>query len=277
MGEPDRENRLGAGELRARLDAREDHVRELYDELAQARLVADEASAAREAREARVEELEDERDNLAERVREMEGEGRWRLRRRGQHERRLERLEREVGRLEGEVERRDQMLRRSDEGLREARSEAKNNLRRGEETREELRRRLEERDEEVSELRGTIDALEGQLDEEYEARRSLAGAQNRLRAGIEVFNGSEQLRVVNSISKSFGRPEVLAALEDGQEPPVALTFVWRDMTWQTYHANPGLEVEEPRVYLHGSGDDLPEGYGSPNAHIEPGGRVSLGL
>lgn len=253
------EDGLDALELRTRLEAREDHVRELHDELARARLAADEAAAAREAQETRAGELEAERDALVERLRGLEGEGRQRWRRREKHERRSDRMEREISRLEGEVE-------RGKAALEEARRDAR-----------ELRKTLEERDPEVSQLRATVEALEEQLEEEYEARRSLANPQNRLRAGIEVFNDSEKLRVVNSISKSFGRPEVFAALEDGEEPPVSLTFAWRDMTWQTYHANPGLEVEEPRVYLHGSGDDMPEDYGSPNASIGPDGRVRLGF
>lgn len=259
MGEPNGENGLDVAEMRAKFEAREDHVRELYEELARARLAADEAAAARDARETRAGELEAEREALAERLRGLEGEGRQRWRRREKHERRSDRMEREISRLEGEVE-------RGNRALEEARREARD-----------LRRRLEERDPEISQLRVTVEALEEQLEEEYAARRSLADPQNRLRAGIEVFNDSEKLRVVNSISKSFGRPDVFAALEEGEEPPVVLTFAWRDMTWQTYHANPGLEVEEPRVYLHGSGDDMPEDYGPPNASIGPNGRVGLGF
>lgn len=261
MQEPEsgRENGVDLVEMRARLDAREDHVRALHDELARARLAADEAVAARKAQETRAGELEAERDALAERLRGLEGEGRQRWRRREKHERRSERMEREIARLEGELE-------RGKAALEESRREARD-----------LRKRLEERDPEISRLRATVEALEEQLEEEYEARRSLANPQNRLRAGIEVFNDSEQLRVVHSISKSFGRPEVFASLEDGEEPPVSLTFAWRDMTWQTYHANPGLEVEEPRVYLHGSGDDMPEDHGPPNASIGSDGWVRLGF
>jgi hypothetical protein len=71
---------------------------------------------------------------------------------------------------------------------------------------------------------------------------------------------------------------VHVALEDGEEPAVILTFTWQGVSWQAYSANPGLAVEEPRVYLHSIGEDL-SGVDRkpPNARIGPGGRVLLGL
>jgi len=71
---------------------------------------------------------------------------------------------------------------------------------------------------------------------------------------------------------------VHVALEDGDEPPFILTFTWEDVTWRAYASNPGLAVDEPRVYQTGAGE-LPSGVGRepPNAHIGPAGRVILGL
>jgi ribonucrease Y len=67
-------------------------------------------------------------------------------------------------------------------------------------------------------------------------------------------------------------------LAEGQEPPVLLTFTWQGVTRQTYAANPGLAVEDPRVYLESAGEDL-SGVDRlpPNARVGPGGRVLLGL
>jgi ribonuclease Y len=68
------------------------------------------------------------------------------------------------------------------------------------------------------------------------------------------------------------------ALDRGEEPAVLLTFTWQGYTWQTYAADPGLAVEEPRVYLKDAGEDL-SGVNRqlPNARVGPGGRVVLGL
>ena len=67
-------------------------------------------------------------------------------------------------------------------------------------------------------------------------------------------------------------------LDKGEEPPVLLTFTWQGVTRQTYAANPGLAVEEPRVYLKDAGEDLSGVERQPpNARVGPGGRVLLGL
>ena len=76
----------------------------------------------------------------------------------------------------------------------------------------------------------------------------------------------------------MGQPEVHVALEQGEEPAAILTFTWQGITWQTYTSNPGPAVEEPRVYLRSSGEDL-SGVDRepPNVHIGPGGRLYLGV
>ncbi len=144
--------------------------------------------------------------------------------------------------------------------------------------REALEREAGERDAESAELRAAINELQQRLEEEYELRRSLAAPENRLRAGIELFNESEHRGSVGSLSRSMGQPEVHVSLEAGEEPAAILNFTWQGITWQTYASNPGLAVEEPRVYLQSSGEDL-SGVDreSPNAHIGPGGRLYLGV
>ena len=273
-------------ELRRRLEVKDRHIRELYDELAAVRLAVDEAGAKVEARELRVRDLEEELERLKERVREFEEEERKRRRwREGQ--------DRRVARLQREIERREENIRRLEERLEErenerfaqdretqdltARKDAalEDALRRV----EGLERDLEEREEMVAGLRATIETMQDEMDHEYEMRRRVAGPANRLRAGIDLFNDSEQLQEVVSISKSLGQPEVRVDLEkEGAEPPVMLTFTWGDVTWRSYAANPGLAVQEPRVYQTGAGEDLSGVYREPsNAHVGPGGRVILGL
>lgn len=275
-----------AVELRRRLEAKDRHVRELYDELAAIRLAVDEASAKAEARELRVRDLEEERRRLKERLRGFEEEERKRRRWREGQDRRVARLEREIERREEDIRRLEDLL---EEGENErfareretqdlaARKDAalEDALRRV----EGLERDLEEREEVIAGLRATIETMQAEMDHEYELRRRVAGPANRLRAGIDLFNDSEQLQEVVSISKSLGQPEVRAVLEEeGAEPPVILTFTWGDVTWRTYAANPGLAVQEPRVYQTGAGEDLSGVRREPsNAHIGPGGRVVLGL
>jgi hypothetical protein len=83
---------------------------------------------------------------------------------------------------------------------------------------------------------------------------------------------------MNSLSRTLGQPEVHVALDEGEEPPVLLTFTWQGVTWQTYAADPGLAVEEPRVYLKDAGEDLSGvDHQPPNSRVGPGGRVVLGL
>ncbi len=272
-------------ELRARLEVKDGHVRELYEEITRFRLTADEARAAREALEEHARSLEEERERLKERIRELEKEGRSRWRRRESQERRISRLEREIERRDEKLDHKDGLLRRKDQEIERLEAEIEN-LRSSREraleealrTVEGLQRDLEERESEADELRSEIRELEDRLEEEREQRRRLAEPENRLRAGIELFNASEKRRTVRSISKSFGRPEVRAELGEGEEPPVLITFRWPEISRQTYAANPGLAVEEPRVYLRDEDEDAPGSRSKPpNARVEPDGRVALGL
>jgi ribonucrease Y len=273
-------------DLPRRLEATDRHIKELYDELAAVRLAVDEAGAKVEARELRVRNLEEEREWLKERLRRFEEEERKRRRwREGQ--------DRRVARLEREIERREESIRNLEDLLEERENERvahdretqdlathkdaalQDALRRV----EGLERDLEEREEMVAGLTATIESMRAEMDLEYELRRRVAGPANRLRAGIDLFNDSEQLQEVTSISKSLGQPEVRAVLEEeGAEPAVILTFTWSDVTWRAYAANPGLAVQEPRVYQTGAGEDLSGVHREPsNAHVGPGGRVVLGL
>ena len=267
------------------LRAKDWHIRELYEELAAARLAADEAVAKAEAGQSRVGDLEEERARLKERLSALEEEERRRRRQREGQDRRVARLEREVQHRETEIQHLKDLLESSEEEMEARDREAQRLISRKDtaldnalERIEGLQRDLEERENEVAELRGTIDELRAALDLEYERRRRMAEPENRLRAGINLFNESEHLHSVGSISKSLGNPEVHVALEDGPEPPVILTFTWGDVTWRAYAANPGLAVEEPRVYQISAGE-YPSGPDRepPNAHISLDGRVVLGL
>ena len=96
-----------------------------------------------------------------------------------------------------------------------------------------LERDLEEREHKITELRATIEELRADLEAEYELRERLAEPANRLRAGIDMFNDSDQRRSMNSLSRTLGQPEVHVNLDDGEEPPVLPTFTWQGVTWQT--------------------------------------------
>ena len=275
----------GRDELRRRLGVKDRHVRELYDELAALRLAADEAVAKAEAGESRVRDLEEERARLRERLRAFEEEERRRRRRREGQDREVARLEREIERYEAEIQRLRDLLESKEEEMDAHGWEAQSLVSRKDaaldnalERIEGLQRDLEEREDETAELRATIDELRAELDLEYERRRRMAEPANRLRAGIDLFNESEHLQSIVSISKSLGQPEVHVALgEGGDEPPIVLAFTWGDVIRRTYTANPGLAVEEPRVYQ--MGDESPSGVDPKpsNAHLGPEGRVLLGL
>jgi ribonucrease Y len=272
-------------ELRARLGIKDNRIRELYEEITASRLAADEARASREAGEGHIESLEREGARLKERIRDLEEEIRDRRRRRESFERRIARLERELERKDGELSHRDSLLKRRAEQVEVADQRAgelasrkdlalQDALRRV----DGLERDLEEREGEISALKTTIEALRGDLETEREIRGRLADPANRLRAGIDLFNESEQRRSMNALSKSLGQPEVHVELDAGDEPQALLTFTWQGVTWQTYASDPGLDVEEPRVYLKGAGEDL-SGVDRkpPNARVGPGDRVMLGL
>ncbi len=273
-------------DLPRQIEAKDRHIKELYDELTAVRLAVDEAGAKVEARELRVRNLEEEREWLKERLRGFEEEERKRRRWREGQDRRVARLEREIERREENIRNLEDLLeeRENERAAHDretqdlaARKDAalEDALRRV----EGLERDLEEREEMVAGLTATIESMRAEMDQEYELRRRVAGPANRLRAGIDLFNESEQLQEVTSISKSLGQPEIRAVLEEeGAEPAVTLTFTWGDVTWRAYAANPGLAVQEPRVYQTGAGEDLSGVHREPsNAHVGPGGRVVLGL
>ncbi|HKZ26886.1 MAG TPA: hypothetical protein VJ086_03220 [Rubrobacteraceae bacterium] len=272
-------------EFRRRFEAKDRYIQELHDELAIARVAADEARARAEAGELRARDLEEERARLRERVRGFEEEERERRRRREGQDRRVARLERELERRESDIRHLEDLLEENEEVLAEQSREARETASRKEAAFEEALRRieglerdLEEREVEVAELKAAVDEARAELELEYDLRRRMSEPENRLRAGIKLFNDSEHHEEVASISKSLGQPEVRVSLGEGDEPPAILTFTWRDITWRTYNANPGLAVEEPRVYLEAAGEDL-SGVRreTSNAHVDPAGRVLLGL
>jgi len=274
-----------ADELRARIGIKDNRIRELIEEATASRLASDEARAAREAVEEHMVSLERNRDRLRERVRELEEEARARRRRREGAERQVGRLEREIERRDGEIARRDYLLERRAEELGEARRAAEDDVTRRDAALrtalgrvEGLERDLEGREAEISDLRTKTEALQDELDSERDLRGRLADPDNRLRAGIELFNDSESRDSMNALSRTLGRPEVHVGLGSGEEPPAFLSFTWRGVTWQTYAADPNPAVREPRVYLTDSGEDL-SGVDRkpPNARVGPAGRVALGL
>ena len=272
-------------ELKARLGIKNNHIRELFEQITASRLAADEARATKEASEGHIAALERDRARLKERIRDLEEEARGRRRRREGLDRQLARLQREMERKDGEIARRDHLLQRRAEEIEDLRLDIEELEARKDQALEDglrriegLERDLEEREHKVAELRATIEDLRNELEAEYELRERLAEPANRLRAGIDLFNDSDQRRSMNSLSRTLGQPEVRVALDKGEEPPVLLTFTWQGVTWQTYAADPGLAVEEPRVYLKGAGEDLSGvDHQPPNARVGPGGRVVLGL
>jgi chromosome segregation ATPase len=108
----------------------------------------------------------------------------------------------------------------------------------------------------------------------------LSDPARRLRDGIALFNESEHARTVASISKAFGLPRVHAALDDSAPGRPTLTFLWGDMAWRRYVSDPAEGVEEPRVYLTGTGEDPAEVEASsrqPNARMDSRGRLIIGV
>jgi ribonuclease Y len=272
-------------ELTARLGMKDNRIRELYEEISAFRLAADEARASKAAGEEHIEALERECANLKERVRDLEEATRGRRRRREDSDRQIARLERELERKQGEITHRDYLLERRTEQLEAASQRAEELASRKDLALQDALRRvdglerdLEEREGEISNLHSTIEALRGDLEAELELRGRLADPANRLRAGIDLFNESSQRNSVNSLSRTMGKPEVHVELDRGEEPPALLTFTWQGVTWQTYVSDPAPGVEEPRVYLKSSGEDL-SGVDRkpPNARVGPGDRVVLGL
>ena len=282
---PDGETGGDVAELRARLGIKDNRIRELIQEATASRLAADEARAAREVEQGHLEALSRDRDRLRARIGELEEEARARRRRRDGTERRISRLQREIEQKDGEISRRDYLLQRRAEELEEARRAAGEDASRRDAALrtalgrvEGLERDLEDREAEVSDLRARIDALQEELESERGLRERLADPDNRIRAGIDLFNASEGIHSVDALSRTLGRPEVHVGLGTGEQPPALISFTWRGVTWQTYAADPNPAVKEPRVYLKDSGENL-SGVDRepPNARVGPGGRVALGL
>jgi ribonuclease Y len=272
-------------ELRARLGIKDNHIKELYEEIAASRLAADEARASKAAGEGYIESLQSEGARLKERIRDLEEGVRGRRRRRGGVDRQVARLERELERKDGELAHRDYLLERRAEQVEAAGQRAEELASRKDLALQDALRRvdglerdLEEREGEISDCNATVETLRRELESEQELRERLADPANRLRAGIDLFNESDQRRAMNALSRTLGQPEVHVELDAGDEPTAILTFTWRGVTWQTYASDPGPDVQEPRVYLRGAGEDL-SGVESkpPNAHVGPGERVMLGL
>jgi ribonucrease Y len=272
-------------ELRARLGIKDNRIRELYEEITAFRLAADEARTSKEAGEGHIESLERERARLKERIRTLEEESRGRRRRREGSERQIARLERELERKDGELAHRDYLLERRAEQLEAAGKQTEELASRKDLALQDALRRvdglerdLEEREHEILDLRATVESLRGEVESERELRGRLADPANRLRAGIDLFNESDQRRSMSALSKTMGQPEVHVELDVGDEPAALLTFTWQGVTWQTYVSDPGPDVEEPRVYLKGAGEDLSGVDRKPaNARVGPGERVMLGL
>ena len=272
-------------ELRARLGMKDNRIRELYEEITAFRLAADEAMASKVAGDGYIDSLESEISRLKERIRTMEEEVRGRRRRKDGSERQIARLERELERRDGEIAHRDYLLERRAEQLEAASREAQEVAARKDLALQDALRRvdglerdLEERENEILNLQSTVEAVRGDLEGERELRGHLADPANRLRAGIDLFNESDQRRSMSALSKTMGQPEVHVELAAGDEPPALLTFTWQGVTWQTYVSDPSPDVEEPRVYLKGAGEDL-SGVDRkpPNARVGPGEKVMLGL
>jgi ribonucrease Y len=283
--EPDREEISDPEELMVRLEIKDNHIRELYEQITASRLAADEARASQAAGEEHIESLERERAALKERIRNLEEETRDRRLRRESSTRQIARLERELERKEGEISHRDYLLERREEQMDADNRRAEELASRKDLALQDALRRvdglerdLEEREDEISKLQTTIEMLREELASEQELRARLADPANRLRAGIDLFNESEQRKSMNALSRTMGQPQVHVELAAGDEPPALITFTWQGVTWQTYVSDPGPAVEEPRVYLKSAGEDL-SGVDSkpPNARVGPGDRVVLGL
>ena len=119
-----------------------------------------------------------------------------------------------------------------------------------------------------------------ELERALENIRRLSEPERRLRDGLALFNSSEHARAVASISKALGLPRVHAGLAGDPPGKPELTFMWGDMAWRRYVADPTEGVEEPRVYLTGTGED-PAEIGAPvrqpNARMDAQGRLMLGV
>ena len=118
------------------------------------------------------------------------------------------------------------------------------------------------------------------MEEALESLERLSEPERRLRDGISLFNASEHASAVASISKALGLPRVHAGLHGEAPGKPVLTFAWGDMAWRRYVSDPTEGVEEPRVYLTGTGDEPSEIEGpdwQPNARMDAQGKLMLGI
>jgi hypothetical protein len=120
-----------------------------------------------------------------------------------------------------------------------------------------------------------------ELEKAREGLEEVSNPEQRLRSGISLFNASDHTRTVASISKALGLPRVHVSADGGPDSmtrkPV-ITFIWEEMAWRRYVSDPTEGVEEPRVYLIGTGNDPDEiKHPEPNARMDARGRLILGV
>jgi chromosome segregation ATPase len=139
--------------------------------------------------------------------------------------------------------------------------------------------RVQDLEEQLREVREESRRNAEELENARESLRRLSDPEHRVRAGIELFNASEHTRTVASISKSLGLPRVHAGTNGGDTGKPILTFIWGDITWRRYVSDPTEGVEEPRVYLVGTGNDPSDELEEPepNARMNAQGRLTLGV
>ena len=108
----------------------------------------------------------------------------------------------------------------------------------------------------------------------------LSDPERRLREGIALFNESEHASTVASISTGLRPPEGPRRPRRRTPGKPTLTFLWGDMAWRRYVSDPTEGVEEPRVYLTGTGEDPTEVEASsrqPNARMDSKASRRAGL
>jgi chromosome segregation ATPase len=141
-------------------------------------------------------------------------------------------------------------------------------------------KKIEDLEARLSEAREESRHNAEELQRALESLERFSNPARRLREGIALFNESEHARTVASISKAFGLPRVHAALDDTPPGRPTLTFLWGEMAWRRYVSDPTEGVEEPRVYLTGTGEDPDEVEASsrqPNARMDSRGRLMIGV
>ena len=104
---------------------------------------------------------------------------------------------------------------------------------------------------------------------------------HRLEAALVAIGHAGRDEAPQGVSKALGLPRVHAGLQGDSPGKPVLTFAWGEMAWRRYVADPTEGVEEPRVYLTGTGDDPAEiedpQQQQPNARMDAQGRLMLGI